>query len=211
MKISKLLVCSLFLMAFISGCVHTPTVDTTLSTFYSPEYKNAGSISVVAAAAEVNNSLEFAHYKARIEQQLASHGYTIKNNPSEAEFIALVAYGIDEGKSGVVSTPIFGQTGGGATFTSYGTSSYTMPSYGVVASSTNSVTTYTRAIALDIVKTETFKAGQPKKLFELRAKSIGTCSVISGVFEEILESMFQDFPGQNGKARKISVVFKGNC
>lgn len=137
--------------------------------------------------------------------------YTIKNNPSEAEFTALVAYGIDEGKSGVVSTPIFGQTGGGATFTSYGTSSYTMPSYGVVASSTNSVTTYTRAIALDIVKTETFKAGQPKKIFELRAKSIGTCSVISGVFEEILESIFQDFPGQNGKARKITVEFKGNC
>lgn len=211
MKISKLSVFSLFLMVIISGCVHMPTVDTTLTTFYTSEYKNAGSISVVAAAAEANNSLEFTHYKARIEKQLSSHGYTIKNNPSEAEFIALVAYGIDEGKSAMVSAPIFGQTGGGATFTSYGTSSYTMPSYGVVASSNNSVTTYTRAIALDIVKTETFKDGQPKKLFELRAKSIGTCSVISGVFEEILESMFQDFPGQNGKARKITVEFKGNC
>lgn len=114
-----------------------------VSTFYATDYKNAGTISVVAAAAELNDSLEFRHYKARFEQSLAAHGYKIISNPADAEFIAVVAYGIDEGKSGVVTTPIYGLTGGGTTFTSLGTSSYTMPSYGAVASSTNSVTTYT--------------------------------------------------------------------
>lgn len=209
----KLLSSGLLLVLFLSGCVTPPpaVVDTTISTFYSTEYKNAGSISVVATSSEVNDSLEFSHYKARIEQNLASHGYRIVSNPSEAEYVALVAYGIDEGKSGIVSTPIFGQTGGGATFTSYGTSSYTMPSYGTVGSSTQSVTTYARAIAIDIVNAENLKAGHPKKLFEIRAKSVGYCSVIAGVFEEILEAMFEDFPGQSGKAKKVSVKFKGTC
>ena len=208
MKILNLLICSLLLGAFLSGCA---TVDTTFTTFYSPEYKNAGSISVVAAATEVNSSLEFAHYKARFEKQLASHGYTIKNNPSEAEYIALVAYGIDEGKSAIVSTPIFAQTGGGATFTSYGTSSYTMPSFGVVASSTNSVTKYTRGIALDIVSAKDLQAGHPKKLFELRAKSVGICSTIAAVFDEMIESIFTDFPVESGKSRKVTVQAKSDC
>jgi len=211
MKISNLLGNNLLVLFLLSGCAAIPTVDTTISTFYATEYRNAGTISVVATTAEQNDSLEFRHYKARFEQNLSSHGYKITSNPSDAEYIALVAYGIDEGKSGVVTTPVYGLTGGGTTFTSYGTSSYTMPSYGAVASSTNSVTTYIRAIALDIVKADDFKKGQPKKLFELRAKSVGSCSVIAGVFEEILEAMFEDFPGLSGKAKKVTVTFKGSC
>lgn len=200
-------------MVIFSGCASIPDsiVSTTTTTFYSSEYKNTGSISVVATTSEVNDSLEFSHYKDRIEKKLASHGYRIEKNPSKAEYIALVAYGIDSGKNGIVTTPIFGTTGGGATFTSYGTSSYTMPSYGTVGASTETVTTYTRAIALDIVNAVDTKSGQPKKLFEIRARSVGSCSVIAGVFNEILESMFRDFPGENGKAKKIDIKFNGTC
>lgn len=208
----KILISCLFI-AILSGCatIPDPVVESTITTFYSAKYKKTGSISVVATTTEVNDSLEFSHYKDRIEKKLASHGYRIEKNPSEAEYIALVAYGIDNGKSGIVTTPIFGTTGGGATFTSYGTSSYTMPSYGTVGASTQTVTSYTRAIALDIVNAVDTKSGQPKKLFEIRARSVGTCSVIAGVFNEILESMFQDFPGENGKAKKIAIKYNGTC
>lgn len=205
--LSKLVIMSLFL----SGCATPPVVNTSITTFYGPEYRNIGSISVVAATTEQNDSLEFLHYKGKIEQKIASHGYKIVNNPTDAEFIALVAYGIDEGKNAIVSTPIFGQTGGGATFTSYGTSSYTMPSFGVVASSTNSETRYTRGIALDIVRAKDLQAGHPKKLFELRAKSVGICSSIAAVFDEMLESIFTEFPGESGKARKVTLQSKGDC
>ncbi len=50
-----------------------------------------------------------------------------------------------------------------------------------------------------------------KKVYEARAKSTGSCSVIAGVFEEILEAMFQDFPGINGKVRSVEVLSKGGC
>lgn len=124
--------CGVLLLAvFFSGCTQ---FNATTTRFYPTEYRSVGTISVIATTAEVNDSLEFSYYKPRIGQKLASYGYTIVSNPSEAKYVALVAYGIDEGKSGIVSTPIFGQTGGGTTtFSSYGSSYYTMPTYGMVA------------------------------------------------------------------------------
>lgn len=62
MEIRKLLGFSLLLMVFFSGCA---TIDATTSRFYAPDYKNVGTIAVVASVAEVNNSLEFSHYKPR--------------------------------------------------------------------------------------------------------------------------------------------------
>lgn len=204
------LLCSVLLLAvFLSGCA---TLDATTTRFYRAEYRSVGTISVIATTAEVNDSLEFSYYKPRIEQKLASKGYTIVSNPSEAKYVALVAYGIDEGKSGIVSTPIFGQTGGGTTtFSSYGSSYYTMPTYGMVGSSTQSVAQYSRAIALDIVDAASIKEGHPKKILESRTKSVGSCSSFAGVFDEILEAMFKDFPGESGKAISVTLPYKGKC
>ena len=204
---------------YLTGCtsVHTKT-----TAFYTPDYKTSGSIFVIAADADNNNSLEFASYKKRFEDKLASNGYSIATNANEAKYIAIVAYGIDNGKSSVVSTPIFAQTGGGTTYSSgtvygaggsasYSGSSYTMPTYGVVGSSASSSTTYTRAIALDIVDAKSLKTPQPKKVYESRVKSSGSCSVIAGVFDELLEAMFKGFPGDNGKTRSARIHYKGQC
>lgn len=77
-----------------------------------------------------------------------------------------------------------------------------MPTYGVVGSSTGSATRYNRAIALDIVEASSFKKGNPKKVYQGRTKSKGSCSVIVEVFDEMLEAMFIGFPGENGRNRK---------
>lgn len=218
----KTLIVGTLIVVLLGGCAHRGEVHIKTTNFYIPEYKSAGSISVVSAKQELNESLEFASYKARFEAKLAQAGYTITNNPSEAAYVAFVAYGIDSGKEEVSSTPIFGQTGGGSTSSSgtvfgaggsasYYGSSYTMPTYGIVGTSVNSDTMFTRAIALDIVEAQSLKNGHPKKLLESRAKSIGTCSVIAGVFDEILEGMFEDFPGETGKVHSVSVVSKGGC
>lgn len=219
MKNMVTFVCSAIMMIFISGCVG---VFTKTTAFYPPDYKNSGTIFVAAAEAEVNSSLEFAHYKKKFEQKLVENGYTIVNNPSEASYIAFVAYGIDNGKSSVVSTPIFGQTGGGTVNSSgtvYGVggsasyfgTSYSMPTFGVVGAMNNSVTEYTRVIALDIVDAKSLKSGKAVKVYEARAKSTGSCGVIAGVFDEILEALFEGFPGENGKVRNSEVSSKGGC
>lgn len=205
----KLLFSVLLLAGFLSGCAN---LSATTTRFFPDDYRHEGTISVIASDAEVNNSLEFSHYKTRIEQKLASKGYTIVSSPTEAKYVALVAFGIDEGKSGVVSTPIFGQTGGGTTtISSYGGSYYTMPTYGMVGSSTQSVTQYTRAIALDILDAASIKSGKPKKVLESRTKSVGSCSSFAGVFNEILEAMFEDFPGESGKAKTVTMQYRGEC
>ncbi|KAA0888135.1 DUF4136 domain-containing protein [Oryzomonas rubra] len=205
----------LLVALLLFGCVEVVTKTTA---FYTPDYKIRGSISVVAAEAAVNSSLEFARYKTKFEEKLADKGYSIASNPSEAQFIAFVSYGIDTGKNANVSTPIFGQTGGGTSYsygsvggTSFSGTSYSMPTYGVVGSINSSVAIYTRAIALDIVDAASLKAGHAVKVYEARAKSSGTCSVMAGVFEEILEALFTEFPGENGKVRTITVQSKGNC
>jgi hypothetical protein len=218
----RMLISGMMILTLLLSCATIAIVTTKTTAFYIPEYKNSGTIAIIAAEEAVNSSLEFAHYKKQIEQKLAANGYSIVNNPSEAQFIGLVAYGIDNGKSAIVSTPIFGQTGGGTTNSSvtvngstgsatYSGTSYTMPTYGVVGSETSSETIYTRAIALDIVDAESLKKGTPKKVYEARAKSTGRCGIIAGVIEEMLEAMFKDFPGINGKVRSVEVPFKGGC
>ncbi len=213
MKVLKII--SLLMVVMLSGCA-TSRIVTNNTAFFVDSYETKGSISVVSGEADVNNSLEFAAYKKKFESKLSEVGYKIEKDPNKADYIALVAYGIDDGKTSTVSTPIFGQTGGGTTYSSgtvYGSSgsanysgtSYTMPTYGVVGSSTGSVTTYSRAIALDIVEASSFKEGSPKKVYEGRTKSKGSCSVIVEVFDEMLEAMFSDFPGENGRNRKQTI------
>ena len=207
-------------LAFLSGCMSF--VRTTTTTFHGQEHEQRGAIFVAAADSEVNDSLEFSHYKQHVEQKLNAVGYTIAKTAESAEFIALIAYGIDNGKTSIVSTPVFGQTGGGTTYSSgsvygyggsasYSGTSYTMPTYGIVGSSTSSQTEYTRAIALDIVNAKSMEAGKPVKVYEMRARSTGSCSSINGVFDEILEAMFKSFPGESGKSRTIEVSWDGSC
>lgn len=217
MKTKKLLVV-LALTIFISGC---SVIKTRTTAFYTPEFATSGKIVVLAAEKDLNNSLEFSHYKRKFEEKLSENGYQIVQSISEADYIANVAYGIDEGKRSIVSTPIFRKTGGGTTYSSgtifgsggsasYSGTSYTAPTYGVVGSSTSSVTHFTRVITFDVTDAKSTD-NEIKKLYEARAISIGTCSVIASVFDEILEAMFKDFPSENGKTIKVEVPFKGQC
>ncbi|WP_300088112.1 DUF4136 domain-containing protein [uncultured Nitrosomonas sp.] len=217
MKITKSFA-AIALVTFISGCT---VVQTRTTAFYTPEFKTSGKIVVLAADNELNNSLEFSHYKRKFEEKLTENGYQIVQSFSEADYIALVAYGIDDGKTSIVSTPIFGQTGGGTTYSSgvvygsggsssYSSSSYTMPTYGMIGSSAGSAITFTRAIALDVIDAKSTK-NNIQKVYEARAKSIGSCSVIAGVFDEILEAMFKEFPGESGKTKMVEISSKGQC
>ncbi len=205
------------LLLLLTAC--TPAVvRTTTTTFYATGHEQRGTIYVTAADASLTSTLEFEHYKRKFEQKLLAVGYAPVTDLAAAQFVALVAYGIDNGKSAIVSAPIFGQTGGGvaktygsAGGTIFSATTYSMPTYGVVGSSSSSVTEYTRAVALDILDAESVRQGKPKKIYELRAKSSGSCSVINGVFNEMLTSMFKDFPGETGNTKTVEVPSTGQC
>ena len=205
---------SLFVLlaVLLSGC---QVIRTTTTSIYMSEYALRGAIFVAAASATVDASVEFAPYRSRFEKKLAANGYSITRRASDAQFIALVAYGIDAGKTAVVSTPIFAHTAGGTSYPAgagHGSADrYTMPSYGSVDPSATAAEKYTRAIAMDIVDAQSLKAGGLRKIYKIRATSTGGCSVMAEVFDEMLEAMFFDFPGHSGVPRTVEVGGEFNC
>ena len=216
MRFSKSLLIVFFLL---SGCT---TIDTITTAFYVPDYKSIGTINVVPASAENNNSLEFSNYKSQFEKKLSLNGYQVVKQPSDAKFLAFVGYAISNGEASTGIVPVFGQTGGGTTYSSgtvygaggsasYSGSSYKAPTFGAIGAIPVSHTNYTRTLALEIVDANSIKNGQPSKVYESKVISTGTCSVFAGVFNELLESMFKDFPGENGGIRNLTLPFNGKC
>ena len=180
-------------------------------------------IAVVGYPEETNTSLEFGRYRSKFEQKFIAVGFSIA--PAEtANYIAFVSYGVDTGTSvtSLVSTPIYGQTGGGTTYTSgtvstysggygsYSGTSYTMPTYGVVGSSTSSVqsTVYKRQLAIDIVEASSVDADNPSKVYEGRLNSAGSCGAMTEVMDELIEALFIKFPNDSGR---VVVEGKFDC
>jgi hypothetical protein len=208
----------LLLLATLTGCGLNPSIDVSSTPFYVSDFKVSGSIIVLSPSQEINSSIEFQTYKVKLESHLQKVGYKIAESMGSADHIAFISYGIDNGKNNLGSTPIIGQTGTGSSYTTgsvygntFSSSTYSMPTYGVVGSSNYTYTTYTRNIAIDIIDAKTSSNEKPRKEIELRAKSTGSCSVINEVFDEMLEGLFKDFPGENGKTRRISVDGDFNC
>ena len=217
----KYIIFLLFLSVFLTAC-STAKVVTNNTVFYTPEFTPSGKLFVAASRADVNNSLEFSYYKEKFEKEFENHGYSIVQAPWNADYIAIIAYGINSGKQANVSTPVFNDreqpthysvngTGKEKINSLYPDSNYIMPDYDVVGSPSGPRNQYDRAIALDIVSAESLAAGALKKVYEARATSTGNCRVIANVFDEMLEAMFYDFPGENGKSDIIKVRSNSKC
>jgi len=218
MNALRLIVILVISVIGLVGCatVQPLILTSTVTSFHTPEFAPTGTITVVAASEEMAASLEFAHYKPLLEAKFSSIGYSIEPDAKKAKHIAFLSYGIDDGKNQTVSTPVYGVTGGGSTITTgyvgstnFGATRYTMPSYGVVGTASSNYTTYTRAIAIDIVKADSFSvAGHPQKVYENRTKSVGTCSTVASVFKIMLDAIFSIFPGESGNTRDITVILE---
>ena len=205
----------------VSGCAGLqPHANSTVSVFHNiTEQHKGNSVVVLPFQKELESSLEFQNYKKTIENNLQKYGFSIVQEKDASDFIAFVSYGIDEGKDKLVSSPVFGSTGGGTTTFSgsaynYGTggnlyysgTAYSMPTFGVVGSSTSSITKYTRQLAMDLVETSTLESEKIKKVYEGRVKSTGVCSMLSAMMPGMLESLFMDFPRKSGSTETITII-----
>ncbi len=204
----------------VSGCAGLgPSVHSNVTVFHTitEQYKGK-SVVVLPFQKELENSLEFKNYKKIIENNLQKYGFNIVQEKDTSSFIAFVSYGIGGGKEELVSSPVFGSTGGGTTTfsgsaynsggggsTSYSGSAYQMPTFGVVGSSTSSVTTYTRQLAMDLVETSTLESKKVNKVYEGRVKSTGSCSSVLAVMPEMIQSMFLGFPRRNASSETITL------
>lgn len=126
----------------LQGCAYVRTSSTT---FHGPNHEQRGKIIVMPVDKNQEGSLEFKSVSDFLTGKLASKGYEPVVNPADARFLAFITYGIDNGSTSVSAVPLYGQTGGGTSYSSGTVSSYgrtasfsgtttTMPSYGVIGS-----------------------------------------------------------------------------
>lgn len=83
-----------------------------------------------------------------------------------------------------------------------------MPTYGVIGTIPVIDISYKRAVNIDIFeKTST----TPVKLYEMRAVSVGSCGNINAILFPIIDGMFRNFPGENGKTQRVDLPWNGIC
>lgn len=217
----KTLCAPLLLSVLLVGCLPLPTpyISTSTTTFQGENHGLRGTIAVAPIDKSQQDSLEFKAISGYVSKKLLEQGYSAANN-SAPQFIAYLTYGIDSGKTTISSIPMAGQTGGGpmlssGTFTaggkttSYSGAGYTMPTYGVVGSMIDSDIEYKRVLNLDIF--QNFPNQKPLKVYEIKAISSGSCGNINSVIYIIIDSAFKNFPGENGKTKRINSDWPGNC
>ncbi len=203
------------MILILSGCA---TVEISSTTFHGPEHSDRGRISVLPLDKTQEGSLEFQAVSNYLIKKLTEKGYEPVTADRGAEYVAFITYGIDNGKVSVSSVPLYGQTGGGTSYTTGSVSSYgrtstfsgtttTMPTFGVVGAMPVSSTEYTRKVNIDIYKNQY----PPAKVYEMRGISTGSCGNINAIIPFIIDGMFVKFPGINGKSSTSRVDWNGSC
>lgn len=216
-----LVLLAVVLLANLTGCA--TYVRTDINSFHSPDFATQGvAIAVTPSDQQFKNSLEFQHYKIKLEARLREQGFNVVDDEKSARYLARLGYHINDGETKVESTPEFGQVGYDAVFythavrnqdgsTSYVRSAHWVPSYGIVGSSTRSYTNFTTIITIDIVDQEQLKEDIPAKVFELKARSQGACGIVSRIYDEMLQAIFTNFPGENDRVDRIRVKTDMPC
>lgn len=211
----KVLVVSLFSVFLLSGCFRS--VKSNVVTFHKLpkiDKKQKVSYSFLKLKGQENN-LEYETYKDKIKQHLSKNNYFENTN---SNLLFSFQYGIDNGTQKLGSVPVYGQTGVSSSYTTgtvnaynngygrttgnySGTTTYT-PIYGVVGSSTYSYSTYNRFLMLYI-----YDKNKKQVVYEGKVNSVGSSSSITLVIDEMIESLFTDFPGESGKSKRVSRPF----
>ena len=166
-----------------------------------------------------DGSLEHKAYEDMVRQHLSKRGF--REVPvAQADLAVFLSYEIDNGREVISSYPIFGQTGVASSYTygnvyrSYGgsasysgTTTYT-PTYGIVGTGTTSDTVFTRKVQLDMLARPLLDQDKVSKVYECRVVSSGSSSQLNLVMPYLIESLFQDFPGNSGTTKTVTLPFQ---
>jgi len=206
-KIISYTLTAIFLCIFGTSC---SSVRSNVTAYHALS-NEAGSYEYKFANTKNKPKLEFERIKSLVATCLTEFGWNESFN-EDAHYVISIDYGMGGSHVRSGSTPIIGQTSGGSTYHSgtvsgsYGTSnfsgtSYTAPTYGVVGSSSYSVKVNERFLLLNI------QNEKGESVYECRVKSEGTSSEINLVIDEMIDSIFKNFPGVSGKTYKVTLPY----
>jgi hypothetical protein len=205
----------------LSGCA---TGLPTKVTRYSVAIPQGQSFYVVPAKG-IQPGLEFNSYAGMVAQQMAARGYRQAPSTAAADMLVRVGYGVDEGRQEVYVDPVardpfyysgyygrpywsrFGYYGGYRSPFYWGWNDpfwYASPygrygGYGY-RDAIRTYTVYNSALDLDIVR-----RADNAPLFDGRAMARSQTDELGTLVPNLIEAMFTNFPGENGKTVKITV------
>lgn len=186
----------------LAGCITVKNKVTVFHTITKPE------TFTIRPAEPFAESLEANAYADLIAQKLIEKGWAKSNKAAtEIQF----AYGIDNGHQETSSSPIFGQTGGGTTYSSgtvysggsvgtYSGTSYKPPTFGIVGVSTRSYSMYTRKLVVWIDEKAT-----KKRIYEATVVSSGESESFNIVARCMIDALFKEFPGESGRTSSVTI------
>lgn len=157
------------------------------------------------------NNLEYQYYAKLISDHLKKLGYREELDRLKADYAVSFHYEIDNGQEYEDTIPIKGLIDSGSsnyeTYYNgkkwiYGSSS-SSPVYGTVGLKKINRIKYTRKFLLYI--NNLGKKDHNHKVFEGRVVSKGYKSQFSDVGKTLIDALFQDFPGKNGRVRDVEI------
>ncbi|WBX85640.1 DUF4136 domain-containing protein [Sphingosinicella microcystinivorans] len=209
MKLPKILL-SLGLLALVAACTTPFTAD--VSRFQRLPAPSGESFAIEARDPARSGGLEFAQYASYVENKLVQQGYQRAASPEAATLVVKLDYGVNDGREKIDTR----YTGFGA---GYGWGGWGWPYYsryryhpyywgsfydpfwgpGYGGAEVYSYTVYRSFLDMDIVR----KNGAP--VFEGRAEATTRSSDLTKLVPNLVEAMFQGFPGNSGQTVRVKV------
>lgn len=200
----------IFALLFLTACA---SVRTSVSVFHTlPEQTQRTTYAFLPLESQ-EGSLEYAAYSKKIAAYLKPYHYIEVGSNESPDLLLAFSYGIGDGTTVVGSTPIIGQTGGGPSRTTgtvntsgstgtYSSNTYSAPTYGVVGAIPTQSTSYQRTLSVDIINPLSDPDQSITYVYQASVRSSGSSDQFNSVIDEMLDSLFEEFPGESGKTRK---------
>lgn len=184
-----------------------------VSRFQALPAPNGQTFVVQALDPKLQGGIEFNQYAQLVSARLAQQGYTPAADPSRADLVVNMAYGVDTGRERVRSTGYGGYGGLGygrfGRFGGFGGFGYSPFIYGFHDpflfgggfNDVSSYTVYTSNLELQISRTDT---GQ--RVFEGTARAVSADDSLPHLVPNLVAAMFTGFPGNSGETVKITIA-----
>lgn len=189
-------------------------LPTQVSRFQAMPAPQGQTFIIQAANPRNQGGLEFSRYAKLVRQHLSQQGYVQAPTPESASFVVSLDYGVDNGRTEVVTLPGSSFRYGGfyrpyySRFGYFGR--YRHPFYYGWADpfwgspfdypDVQSYTVYTSYLDMDIKRTS-----DGQSLFEGTARARSRTDELQVLVPNLVEAMFTNFPGRSGETVRITV------
>lgn len=200
-----------FALLLLAGCESSRFVADV--TQFHELRKGAGPQTFVVAPRDQSrsDSLEFRSYAGSIAKELERHGFQQVTNEAGSELVVLVDYDVGPGEVRSYAQPVYGYYPDQVTHIrgikrdGKRFSAHIYESGGFVPLGYTEVTEtlYKRSLTLEMVDAAAWRQGRTEKRYEGRVTSDGPESEIAAVMPLMIQALFLQFPGVDGKTQTV--------